>query len=100
MNPSAIILIVTGGGALIMFGLLDLFMPSVAIRWQARSTEKARGARRAVGLYFQGRLGGDSTVAPSGNARLRRSVRLIGVVLIVYSTVVLAWGLVLLTRPG
>jgi hypothetical protein len=50
------------GCAALVGGLLDMFAPSLTIRWQVRSTATHGGTRRAVGLGFQGALGIDPTL--------------------------------------
>ena len=59
MNSALGIVLVVGGGAGVLYGLLDILFPAVAIRWQVASTSKARGSGQAVGSWFQQMRGVD-----------------------------------------
>lgn len=72
---------------------LELLSPSTAIKWQVRSTAKARGLRRGVGLGFQQWLSVDPVGEPWKDPRVRRSVRWIGVALIAFSVLMIVAGL-------
>ena len=99
MDPVGITFVVTGSLALV-YGLPELFIPRLAIRWQVRSTERARGLRRAVGEAIQRVYGVDPTAEPWDNPRVRRLVRWTGLALVVFDGLVIGAGLVLLNRPG
>ncbi len=77
----------------LVFGALDLFSPSTAIKWQVRSTARARGMRRGVGLGFQQWLEVDAVAEPWRDPRVKRSVRWIGVALIVFSALMIVAAL-------
>jgi hypothetical protein len=94
VRPVALALI-AGSLCSLLFGFLDLFLPSITIRWQVRSTANARGLRRSVGLGFQSMFEVDPSAEPWDDRRVKRSVRLVGVVLIACSCALLAAGLVL-----
>jgi hypothetical protein len=74
-------------------GALDLFSPSTAIRWQVRSTARARGLRQRVGIRFQRWLRVDALAEPWNDPRVKRSVRWIGVAGIVLSALMIVAGL-------
>ena len=99
MNPVGISFVVTGSVGLV-YGLLDLLAPGLTIRWQVRSTSRGRGLKRSVGEAFQGLFGVDPTADPWDNPRVRRSVRSIGVALVIFSGLVIDGGVLLLNRPG
>jgi hypothetical protein len=99
VDPVGVIFII-GGSLALVYGLLDLFFPQLTIRWQVRSTERARGLKRSVGEAFQRTYGIDPTAEPSDNTRARRLVRWNGVVLIVFGGLVIGTGFLLLNRPG
>jgi hypothetical protein len=91
--------LVVGGGAGVLYGLLDILFPAVAIRWQVASTSKARGSRQAVGSWFQQMLGVDPDAAPWDDPSIRKKVRWMGVALAVLSLAAVLAGLALLRRP-
>lgn len=90
-------LIVCGALAL-LYGLLDVLLPGVAIQWQVRSTARARGVNRRIGRAFQRANGSDPTEEPWNDRRQKYLVRLTGAFLVVFGTVVTALGLVLVAR--
>jgi hypothetical protein len=92
-------LLVVGGGAGVLYGLLDTLFPAVAIRWQVASTSRARRSRQAVGSWFQQMLGVDPDAAPWDDPSIRKKVRWIGVALAVLSLAAVLAGLALLGRP-
>jgi len=91
-------MLIVGSVALLIYGLLDLFKPATTIRWQVRSTSNARGLRRAVGLGIQDMFRVDPSAKPWDDRRVRRSVRVVGIVLIACSGLALGVGLMLWTR--
>ena len=99
MNSALGTVLVVSGGAGVLYGLLDILFPAVAIRWQVASTSKARGSRQAVGSWFQQMLGVDPDAAPWDDPSIRNKVRWIGVALAVLSLAAVLAGLALLRRP-
>jgi hypothetical protein len=99
MNSALGTVLVVGGGAGVLYGLLDILFPAVAIRWQVASTSKGRGSRQAVGSWFQQTLGVDPDAAPWDDPSIRKKVRWIGVALAVLSLAAVLAGLALLRRP-
>lgn len=91
-------LLVVGGGAGVLYGLLDILFPAVAIRWQVASTSKG-GSRQAVGSLFQQMLGVYPDAAPWDDPSIRNKVRWIGAALAVLSLAAVLAGLALLRRP-
>jgi hypothetical protein len=61
-----------------LYPLLDVFVPSVTIRWQVRSTVRHDDARRQVGEWFQRMLGIYALNNPWNDVGARRRVRLFG----------------------
>src|SRR5580765_6942599 len=98
MNSAIGVLLVVGGAAGVLYGLLDILFPAVAIRWQVASTSK-EGSREAVGRWFQQMLGVDPEAAPWDDPSIRYKVRWIGVALAVLSLAAVLAGLALLRRP-
>jgi hypothetical protein len=90
--------LVVGGGAGVLYGLLDILFPAVAIRWRVASTSRARGSRQAVGSWFQQALGVDPDAEPWDDPSIRKKVRWIGVALAILSLAAVVAGLVLLRR--
>lgn len=84
--------ILVGGCASLVFGLLDIFAPSLTIRWQVRSTARHGGSRRAVGTGFQRALGIDPDVDSWNDAAVKRKVRWIGLGLSLFSLAAVALG--------
>jgi hypothetical protein len=64
VNAAIAVFIVLVGCAMVGYGLLDIFAPSLTIRWQVRSTAKAGRSGHAVGMGFNGRSGLTRTVIP------------------------------------
>jgi hypothetical protein len=99
MNSALGTVLVVCGGAGVLYGILDILFPAVAIRWQVASSSKARGSRQAVGSWFQQMLGVDPDAAPWDDPSVRMKVRWIGVALAVISLAAVSAGLVLSRRP-
>jgi hypothetical protein len=98
LRLDAVILVVCGVGSL-CYGVLEVFKPSLPIRWQVRSTKKAHGVSRAVGTWFQQKLlRVDPDDEPWNDPRAQRSIRWVGVVLIIWSVALLAGAAVLWVR--
>jgi uncharacterized membrane protein len=83
------------GCAALVYGLLDMFAPSLTIRWQVRSTATAThgGTRRAVRLGFQGALRIDPDADPWNDADVKRKVRWIGFSLSLFGLAVVILGI-------
>ena len=81
MNSALGTVLVIGGGAGVLYGLLEILFPAVATRWQVASTSKARGSRQAVGSWFQQMLGVDPDAASWDDPPIRNKVRWVGVAL-------------------
>ena len=81
------------GCAALVYGLLDMFAPSLTIRWQVRSTATHGGTRRAVGLGFQGTLRIDPDADPWNDADVKRKVRWIGFGLSLFGLAVVILGI-------
>jgi hypothetical protein len=92
------VFVVTGGVG-VVYGLFDIFVPSLTTRWQVRSTAKHGGSRRAVGTGFQRALGIDPEGDPWNDAGVKRKVRWIGLGLSLFSLVVVILGAWLLASP-
>jgi hypothetical protein len=99
MNSALGTVLVVGGGARVLYGLLDILFPAVAIRWQVASTSKARDSRQAVGSWFQEVLGVDPDASPWDDPSIRNKVRWIGAALAVLCLAAVLAGLALLRRP-
>jgi hypothetical protein len=99
MNLALGAMLVVGGSAGFLYGLLDILFPAVTIRWQVASTSKARGSGQAVGSWFQQMLGVDPSASPWEDPSIRNKVRWVGVALTIISLAAELAGLVLLRRP-
>jgi hypothetical protein len=75
------------------YGLLELLLPSVAIRWQIRSTSRTRGPNRAIGEWFQQRYRMDPIGSADTDLGVRRRVRWTGLLLVVFGVGCLAAGI-------
>jgi hypothetical protein len=78
VNAAIAVVIVLVGCAMVGYGLLDIFAPSLTIRWQVRSTAKAGRSGHAVGMGFQRALGIDPDSDPWADPGVQRKVRWIG----------------------
>jgi hypothetical protein len=65
------------------FGIVHLVSPATTLRWQMEATDRARGARRAVALGFQGWLGIGRSPDPINDPQVLRRVRIVGAVEVV-----------------
>jgi hypothetical protein len=81
------------GCAALVYGLLDMFAPSLTIRWQVRSTATHGETRRAVGLGLQGALRIDPDADPWNDADVKRKVRWIGFGLSLFGLAVVILGI-------
>ena len=84
------------GCAALVGGLLDMFAPSLTIRWQLRSTASHGGTRRAVGTGFQVALRIDPDADPWNDTGVKRKVRWIGAGLSLFGIAVVILGIWLL----
>jgi hypothetical protein len=82
---------IAGGVGAIAFGFGELAFPSVFIRWQIRSTSRARGLNRAIGEWFQQRYE-HPTVGADTDPGVRRRVRWTGLLLVVFGAGCVAAG--------
>ena len=94
MTPGSVVLVV-GGSAAAVYGLLDLVIPATTIRWQVRSTARAGGARKAVGENVQRAVGMNPKGESSRDPSVLRRVRLIGSVLVAIGALVAGLGVIL-----
>ena len=92
MAPAAVVIIALAC-FLLVYSVVELLSPSTAIKWQVRSTARARGLKRGVGLGFQQWLGVDPNAEPWNDPRVRRSVCWIGLALIAFSLLIIVAGL-------
>jgi hypothetical protein len=83
---------ILGGCAMLGYGLLDIFAPSLTIRWQVRSTARPGRSGHAVGAGFQRALGIDPDGDPWADPGLQRKVRWIGFGLMLVGLAVLLLG--------
>jgi hypothetical protein len=86
------VVFILGGCAMVGYGLLDIFAPSLTIRWQVRSTAKAGRSGQAVGMAFQRALGVDPDGEPWADTGVQRKVRWIGLGLILVGLAELLLG--------
>jgi hypothetical protein len=68
---------------------LDIFAPSLTIRWHVRSTAKAGRSGHAVGMAFQRALGIDPDGEAWADTGVQRKVRWIGLGMLVGLAVLL-----------
>jgi hypothetical protein len=99
VNAALGVVFLLSGCAALVYGLLDVFAPSLTIRYQVRSTATNGGARQAVGVGFQRALGIDPDSDPWDDPGVRRKVRWIGLALSLFGLAVVALGAWMLT-PG
>ena len=85
--------ILVGGCASLVYGLLDIFAPSLTARWQIRSTARHGGPRQAVGTAFQRALGIDPDADPWNDAAVKRRVRWIGLGLSLFGLAAVGLGM-------
>ena len=70
--------------ALLVYAVIDIAFPSVAIRWQARSTDRAQWTpTRDVGEVFGRWMGIDPRDEPWSDPVVKRRFRLLGLVLMI-----------------
>jgi hypothetical protein len=77
---------------MLAYGLLDIFAPSLTIRWQVRSTARQGRSGHAVGAGFQRVLGIDPDSDPWVDPGVQRRVRWIGFGLMLVGLAVLLLG--------
>jgi hypothetical protein len=78
----------------LVYALIDLLAPQVAIRWQVAAT--ARRPRTSFGRPMQRWLGIDPNAEPWNDPKVQRKVRLIGVVLTLVGLVLTGFSIALL----
>jgi hypothetical protein len=89
---------IMGGVLSLVFGCLDIFAPSLMIRWQISSTAKHEDYRRAVGTGVQQWLNIDTAGEPWNDPSVRLKVRLLGGLLACVGLAVIGFGVYLLGR--
>jgi hypothetical protein len=92
VNAALGVVFLLSGSAALVYGLLDIVAPSLAIRWQVRSTATYGGTRQAVGMGFQRVLGIDPESDPWDDPGVRRKVRWIGLALALVALAVVGLG--------
>jgi hypothetical protein len=89
---------VIGGIACLIFGGLDIFAPSLMIRWQIKSTAKHHDFRKTVGTSVQQWMNIDPSGEPWKDPTSRQRVRLIGGFLVLFGLAFVLLGAVLIQR--
>ena len=78
VNAAIGVVFILVGCASLGYGLLDIFAPSLTIRWQVRSTARQGRFGHAVAAGFQRALGIDPDSDPWADPGVQRKVRWIG----------------------
>jgi hypothetical protein len=87
-----------GGIACLIFAGLDIFAPSLMIRWQMKSTAKHDDFRRTVGTTFQQWMNVHPSGEPWKDPSVRLRARLIGGFLALFGLAFVLVGVVLIQR--
>jgi len=91
MTLTRVVLVTTGVLGLI-YGLVELIAPQLAIRWQVASTARRSDGVRAVGETFQRWYGIDPSSEPWNDRRVKRLVRWTGLFVVGFSAIAIAAG--------
>jgi hypothetical protein len=92
------IVLMIGGITSLIYGCLDMFAPSLTIRWQIKSTAKHDDFRKVVGTSFQRWFDVDPAGEPWKNPSTRRKVRLVGGFLVIFGIPFLVLGASLIRK--
>jgi hypothetical protein len=88
------VIFMTCGVVGVAYGLLDVFVPSVTIRWQVRSIAKGGtgGNGSTVGAFFQKQLAIDPRIDAGNDPVAKKKVRRLRVALIAISVLMVVAG--------